>query len=61
VLKEAGATLYTQSNQAPKEGPYAETRWQGPAGQPHVGASSSQAGPVGAGARVVDAEYRENK
>lgn len=61
VLKEAGATLYTQSSQAPKEGPYAETRWQGAAPQPHVGANSGQANPGPAGARVVDAEYRENK
>jgi molecular chaperone DnaK len=57
VLKEAGTTLYTQSNQAPREGPYAETRWQGASAQPH----SSQAGTGAAGARVVDAEYRENK
>lgn len=60
VLKEAGATLYTQSDQAPKQGPYAETRWQGPTATPHAGASS-QAGPTAAGARVVDAEYRETK
>jgi len=61
VLKEAGATLYTQSSQAPKEGPYAETRWQGATGQPQSGTASSQAGAGPAGARVVDAEYRENK
>lgn len=61
LLKEAGATLYTQSSQAPREGPYAETRWQGPTPQPHVGATGGQAAPGAAGARVVDAEYRENK
>lgn len=61
VLKEAGATLYTQSNQAPKEGPYAETRWQGATAQPPSGPASSQASAGPARARVVDAEYRENK
>lgn len=63
VLKEAGATLYTQSGQAEKGGPYAETRWQGPTPQPHVGAAGAQANPSGDGPRgkVMDAEYRENK
>ena len=63
VLKEAGATLYTQSGQAEKGGPYAETRWQGPTPQPHVGAAGPQANPSGDGPRgkVMDAEYRENK
>jgi molecular chaperone DnaK len=62
VLKEAGAVLYTQSGQAGKGGPYAETRWEGPVPPPHVGAASGEARPSGAGPRgkVVDAEYREN-
>jgi len=60
LLKEADATLYTQSGQAQKRGPYAETRWQGPTPQPPAGA---QANPSGDGPRgkVMDAEYRENK
>ena len=45
VLKEAGAVLYTQSGQAEKGGPYAETRWQGPTPQPHVGAAAGEAAP----------------
>lgn len=63
VLKEAGAVLYTQSGQAEKGGPYAETRWQGPTPQPDVGASGAEARPSGAGPRgkVVDAEYRDNR
>lgn len=61
VLKEAGAVLYTQSGQAQKGEPYAETRWQGPTPQPEVGVPTGQARPSGSGARakVVDAEYRE--
>jgi molecular chaperone DnaK len=63
TLKEAGATLYTQSGQAQKGGPYTETRWQGPTPQPDVGTSARQASPGGADAhaKVVDAEYRESK
>ncbi|MBK5206355.1 MAG: Hsp70 family protein [Polaromonas sp.] len=63
ILKEAGAVLYTQSGQAQKGGPYAETRWEGPAPQPNVGAASGEARPSGSGPRgkVMDAEYRENK
>ena len=63
VLKEAGAVLYTQSGQAQKGEPYAETRWQGPTPQPSVGAPSGEARPSGTGprGRVVDAEYRENR
>lgn len=62
VLKEAGAVLYTQSGQASRGGPYAETRWEGPTPQPSVGAESGEAHPSGTGPRgkVVDAEYREN-
>lgn len=63
VLKEAGATLYTQSSQAPKTGPYAETRWQGSTPQPNMGADNPKAAPGGTGSRgkVVDAEYHESK
>lgn len=63
VLKEGGAVLYTQSGQAQKGGPYAETRWEGPTPQPTVGPATSEARPSGAGSRgkVVDAQYRESK
>lgn len=63
VLKEAGVVLYSQSGQAQKGGPYAETRWEGPTPQPDVGVAGGEARPSGAGPRgkVVDAEYRENK
>lgn len=63
VLKEAGVVLYSQSGQAQKGGPYAETRWEGPTPQPDVGVAGGEARPGGAGPRgkVVDAEYRENK
>lgn len=63
LLKEAGVTLYAQSGQAPKGGPYAETRWEGPEPPPNVGAASGEPRPSGSGPRgkVVDAEYRESK
>ena len=63
VLQEAGAVLYAQSGQAPKGGPYAETRWEGPEPAPNVGASTGESRPSGSGPRgkVVDAEYKENK
>lgn len=63
LLKEAGATLYAQSGQAHKGGPYAETRWEGPEPPPNVNAPSGEPRPSGSGPRgkVVDAEYRENK
>lgn len=63
VLKEAGAVLYTQSGQAQKGGPYAETRWEGPTPPPDVSAATGEARPSGSGPRgkVVDAEYRESK
>ncbi|MCO6427451.1 molecular chaperone DnaK [Nitrosomonas communis] len=63
LLKEVGATLYAQSGQAPKGGPYAETRWEGPEPPPNVDAASREPRPSGSGPRgkVVDAEYRENK
>ena len=63
LLKEVGATLYAQSGQAPKSGPYAETRWEGPEPPPNVDAASREPRPSGSGPRgkVVDAEYRENK
>lgn len=63
VLKEAGATLYTQSGQAQKGEPYSETRWQGETGSPHGSATGRQASPgdVNPQGKVMDAEYRENK
>jgi molecular chaperone DnaK len=63
VLQEAGAVLYSQSGQANKGGPYAETRWEGPEPAPNVGAATGDARASGAGPRgkVVDAEYKENK
>lgn len=63
LLKEAGATLYAQSGQVPKGGPYAETRWEGPEPPPDVKTATGEPRPSGAGPRgkVVDAEYRENK
>ena len=63
VLKEAGAVLYAQSGNAPKSGPYAETRWDGPQPQPNVSAPTGEARASGAGSRgkVVDADYQENK
>ncbi len=63
VLKEAGAVLYAQSGNAPKSGPYAETRWDGPQPQPNVSAPTGEARASGAGPRgkVVDADYQENK
>lgn len=51
VLKEAGVVIYAQSPEAPKGGPYAETKW--PGGEAEPGASPR--------ARVVDAEYHESK
>lgn len=58
ILKEAGAVLYTQSGQASKGGPYAETRWQAPPTPPDFGASRSESTPS---AKVVDAEFHEQK
>jgi molecular chaperone DnaK len=54
VLQEAGAVVYAQTPQAPKSGPYAETRvGETAAGEPRPSGS----GPRG---KVVDAEYRES-
>lgn len=63
VLKEAGAVLYAQSGQAPKSGPYAETRWGGAQPQPDVHEPTGEARASGSGPRgkVVDAEYEEHK
>jgi molecular chaperone DnaK len=63
VLREAGAVLYSQSGQADKGGPYAETRWAGTEPPPNVGAGTKGArtGEAGTHGKVVDAEYRENK
>ena len=63
ILQEAGAVLYSQTGQASKGEPYAETRWEGPEPKPDVGASSGEARASGSGPRgkVVDAEFKENK
>jgi molecular chaperone DnaK len=63
ILQEAGAVLYSQTGQAGKGGPYAETRWEGPEPPPNVGAPGGEPRPSGSGPRgkVVDAEYKENK
>ncbi|MBU1777874.1 MAG: hypothetical protein KJ899_14710 [Gammaproteobacteria bacterium] len=63
ILQEAGAVLYAQSGQAPRSGPYAETRWQGPEPAPNVGEATGEPRPSGSGPRgkVVDAEYKENR
>jgi molecular chaperone DnaK len=61
VLSEAGAVLYSQTGQAGKGGPYAETRWTGSEPPPDVGASSRDEQPRSKGAKVVDAEYKEDK
>jgi molecular chaperone DnaK len=60
VLREAGAVLYSQTGQANKGGPYAETRWEGTEPPPNVGTSTSEPR-AGAHGKVVDAEYKENK
>ncbi|MFZ3124163.1 MAG: Hsp70 family protein [Acidovorax sp.] len=63
ILKETGATRYTQTGQAEKGGPSAETRWQGASAQPHGGAAGAQASSSGDApqGKVMDAEYQENK
>jgi molecular chaperone DnaK len=63
VLQEAGAVLYSQSGQAARGGPYAETRWEGPEPAPRVGTEGEGPRASGSGPRgkVVDAEYKENK
>lgn len=63
VLREAGAVLYSQTGQANKGGPYAETRWEGTEPPPNVGTSTNEprAGASGTHGKVVDAEYKENK
>lgn len=63
VLSEAGAVLYSQTGQASKGGPYAETRWQGNEPPPNVGSAKEEphASAAGAHGKVVDAEYHENK
>lgn len=63
VLKEAGVVLYSQSGQAGKNGPYAETRWESPEPPPNVAPPNGEARPSGPGprGRVVDAEYKENR
>jgi molecular chaperone DnaK len=49
ILKEAGATLYSQTGSAQKGKPYTETRWQDP---------STSSNPSGQ-AKVVDAEFHD--
>ncbi|HEX5392271.1 MAG TPA: molecular chaperone DnaK [Rhodocyclaceae bacterium] len=62
ILKDAGVVIYAQSAQAPKAGPYAETRWEGPQPPPDIGAETGEPRPSGSGPRgkVVDAEYKAN-
>jgi len=63
VLSEAGAVLYSQSGQAGKGGPYAETRWSGTEPPPNVGGASNEQRTKASEThgKVVDAEYKENK
>ncbi|MFA6972777.1 MAG: molecular chaperone DnaK [Gallionella sp.] len=63
VLQEAGAVIYSQSGQANKGSPYAQTRWEGPEPPPDVRTATGEPRPSGSGprGRVVDAEYKENK
>ena len=63
MLQEAGAVIYSQSGQAGRGSPYAQTRWEGPEPPPDVGAATPGARPSGSGPRgkVVDADYKENK
>ena len=62
VLREAGTVLYSQSGQASKGGPYAETRWQGNEPPPNVGtAKEEHENAAGVHGKVVDAEFHENK
>jgi molecular chaperone DnaK len=63
LLKEAGTVLYSQSGQANKGGPYAETRWSGTEPPPNVDKSANEESGKSSGTygKVVDAEYKENK
>lgn len=63
VMQEAGAVLYSQSGQAEKGGPYAETCREASESQANVGSETGGSLPNGAGPRgkVVDAEYKENR
>jgi molecular chaperone DnaK len=56
IVREAGAALYSQSEAAPKSGPYA------PHPYPDTSAAGGEAKPSGAGkrGRVVDADYEES-
>jgi molecular chaperone DnaK len=56
MLQEAGAVIYSQSNQAGKGAPYAQTRWEGPEPPPDVGTGEARP----AHGKVVDAEYKES-
>ena len=59
VLQEAGAVLYSQTGQASRGGPYAETRWEGPEPPPNVGAPEHRGSEPRV--KVVDAEFKEDK
>ncbi len=63
VLKEAGAVLYSETGQAGKGRPYAETRWSGSEPPPNAGSEAGEprASATSAHGKVVDAEYKENK
>lgn len=56
VLREAGASIYAQSPNAPSSGAYAHTP------KPDIGGAGGEAKPSGSGTRgrVVDADYTEN-
>ena len=56
VLREAGASIYAQSPNAPSSGAYAHTP------RPNVSGAGGEAKPTGSGSRgrVVDADYTEN-
>lgn len=62
VMQEAGAVLYSQSGQAEKGGPYAETRREASESHANVGSETGGSRPNGAGPRgkVVDAEYKKS-
>jgi len=49
VLQEAGAVIYSQSGQASKGGPYAETRWEGAEPRPMSARPPAKRGQVALG------------
>jgi len=56
VIKEAGTVVYSQTNEAPKSGPYSHTE------APDMSGVGGEAKPSGSGPRgkVVDADYTES-